>query len=308
MNILLYLCLINSLLAHPGVPNPNGVPVNLAQRRSSTPYLSGDTFRHMCNHIFDETNITFRPAAVKKGDIIFVRNDVLNLFFSKYHPHVPNPYILVTHSGIFGVPSKYVNYLEDSKIIAWFGHNPDSVHSKFHPIPLGLANYHWPHGKFEKIINAQNHFPNFRNDAKTYVNFRIHTNQAVRIPILNHFKTQSFSIVKSNRSYDLYLQDLGQTTFVVSPPGAGLDCHRNWEALYLKSIPIIKHSQLDPLFEDLPVILVDNFEVITEDYLMNQLQLIKEKNYNFEKLYAPYWFNRIRQVQREYLTQQDNNQ
>ena len=42
----------------------------------------------------------------------------------------------------------------------------------------------------------------------------------------------------------------------MSPQGNGLDCHRTWEALILKTIPIVRTSSLDPLYEGLPVVVV----------------------------------------------------
>ena len=54
--------------------------------------------------------------------------------------------------------------------------------------------------------------------------------------------------------------------FILSPPGAGFDCHRTWEALYLGAIPIVKTSSLDPLYKDLPVVieLVDTEENLSK--------------------------------------------
>ena len=40
------------------------------------------------------------------------------------------------------------------------------------------------------------------------------------------------------------LQQHAHFAFVASPSGNGLDCHRTWEALLLRSIPIVKVSVL----------------------------------------------------------------
>ena len=55
--------------------------------------------------------------------------------------------------------------------------------------------------------------------------------------------------------------------FVVSPHGNGLDCHRTWESLVLGNIVIVKRSSLDPLYEGLPVVIVDDWREITRDNL-----------------------------------------
>lgn len=60
-------------------------------------------------------------------------------------------------------------------------------------------------------------------------------------------------------------------SFVLSPLGAGFDCHRTWEALLLGAIVIAIRSPISIEYEqhDLPIVFVDNFSFITKDYLRN---------------------------------------
>ena len=68
--------------------------------------------------------------------------------------------------------------------------------------------------------------------------------------------------------------------FVICPHGGGLDCHRNWEALCLGCIPIVKTSKIDKLYDNLPVLIVNDWNLIdknllnkkgiTRDYIMNK--------------------------------------
>src|SRR5690348_15017618 len=91
-------------VASSDVPNPNNVPTDPRFRPSSYPYISGDTFRAFCDHVFDETNVPFDPTKIQFADTVFVRNDVLDIFFSRYHPYIPHPYILISHNGDFPNP------------------------------------------------------------------------------------------------------------------------------------------------------------------------------------------------------------
>ena len=43
---------------------------------------------------------------------------------------------------------------------------------------------------------------------------------------------------------------------------AGLDAHRTWEALLVGTIPIVRSSKLNPLYERLPVIIVNRWEEV----------------------------------------------
>ena len=51
------------------------------------------------------------------------------------------------------------------------------------------------------------------------------------------------------------------------------------------TIPIIITSSIDELFEDLPVVIVDSWEQITEDYLNTQYDIIREKIDNNEYIF-----------------------
>ena len=44
-------------------------------RFTSTPYISGDTFRAYADHIFDETR-SINPKKIKKGDTIFLKTEL----------------------------------------------------------------------------------------------------------------------------------------------------------------------------------------------------------------------------------------
>ena len=44
-------------------------------RPSSYPFISGDTFRSIADHIIDETNQSLNPDRVKPYDIIFLKTD-----------------------------------------------------------------------------------------------------------------------------------------------------------------------------------------------------------------------------------------
>jgi hypothetical protein len=85
--------------------------------------------------------------------------------------------------------------------------------------------------------------------------------------------------------------------FVICPHGGGLDCHRNWEALCLGCIPIVKTSSIDNLYNDLPVLIVKEWQVITNELLNDTISTFKAKiennEFNIEKLKLSYWLQLI---------------
>ena len=66
-------------------------------------------------------------------------------------------------------------------------------------------------------------------------------------------------------------------SFVICPHGGGLDCHRNWEALCLGCIPIVKTSPIDKLYSDLPVLIIKDWHIITQELLNDTLSVFKAK-------------------------------
>jgi len=64
-----------------------------------------------------------------------------------------------------------------------------------------------------------------------------------------------------------YCADIAAHKYVLSPPGAGPDCHRHWEALALGAIPVVERSVAMSQFEALPILFVDRWEDATPDML-----------------------------------------
>ena len=91
-----------------------------------------------------------------------------------------------------------------------------------------------------------------------------------------------------------YFTGLKKNRFVISPAGNGLDTHSTWEALVAGCIPIVPKSPLDPLFEDLPVWLVESWSEVTDEsvaVMSNRFQ--KRGKFNWAKLFVPWWREKI---------------
>jgi len=90
-----------------------------------------------------------------------------------------------------------------------------------------------------------------------------------------------------------YFEGLKKHRFMLSPAGNALDSHSTWEALLAGCIPIVPRSPLDPLFEGLPVWLVDSWEEVTDEAILRMEIKLKGKEYNWEKLFASWWSKEI---------------
>lgn len=276
----------------------NEIPTDHTKRHSSYPYISGDTFRAVCHHHIDETRTPFDPHAVAQGDIIFVRGypEFLDAFLTQL-PAISNKFILITHNMDESMPGKYAYLLDDARLCAWFTQNKGPInHPKLFPLPIGLANAYWGHGNIQTLTSALSKAQHRSKRHLLYVNFDANTNGNARNHVLRYFSQQPFSYVSGRKPWKDYLDDLASSKFILSPPGNGIDCHRAWEALYMGSIPVMKSTSIDSLFDDLPVVIVRDWPEVTKKFLEQKYEEIKGKTYNLNKLYADFWLEQIQQI------------
>lgn len=262
------------------------------ERRSSYPYMTGDTWRFFCRWRLTESE-TFDPREVQRGDPIFVEYQWLQQF-EQIAPQIPHPFILITpnvenHSDA-PLPGDFAKLLKQKNLAAWFVQNIDRPATKrLIPIPIGLANTFWSEGSLEpKTVER---------DLLAYVNFNVDTNPQQRKPCLDHFSKTAWAHNGEPKAFQEYLADLCRSVFVISPAGAGLDCHRTWEALYMGCYPIVLRSTLHPLYRQLPVLMVDSWEEVTEALLQKKKEEFKKRAWNLERLYMPYWLEKVTRIQ-----------
>lgn len=273
-----------------------------ASRRN---YISGNKFRELADYKIDKNFCTFNPASIPEKSIVYCDICFIDYFFSDVFPYINHPIILITHNGDFSAPGKYYSFLDHKNILMWFGQNCDRVHPKFCPIPIGLANYpRWEYGNpeiFDEVLNVLASDLVIEKLDKLYINIALTT--SLRNEVYNLFKNQEYALtvdsggLASGKPLRDFLCDMARSRFVLSPFGGGLDCLRTWEALLVGSIPVVKTSTLDALYQDLPVIIVNDWQEITHEYLTECYDAMKHKTFNYGKLFMDYWVDLIKDFQ-----------
>ncbi len=231
---------------------------------------------------------------------IFCKTDYLNM----YKNHKIN--VFITHNSDYHIGEQE---LQNGPMFEnWFAQNKDIISDKIISIPIGLENDRIRNtsksnnsifssevkGALHKklLIDKINSYDVEKNNL-VYLNFNPNTYPQERNYVLNKFKNCNWVTHTSNLSIENLYFDIANHKFVFSPRGNGVDCHRTWEALYLRTIPIVKRSVHMQEFSELPIYFVDNWEEITEDSLNNFYEQAKDKLFNLEKLHISYWKNRI---------------
>ena len=89
---------------------------------------------------------------------------------------------------------------------------------------------------------------------------------------------RNWATVEDQRvDYTNFLLNLARHKFVLCPRGNAIDCHRNWEVLYMKRVPVMKRdSYLEELFKNYPVLFVDKYSDITKDLLLENEHLFQQ--------------------------------
>ncbi len=266
-------------------------------RPSSFPYISGDTFRKEAHHIHD-SRTTFDAAAVKEGDIVFIQSDLLNTFFQSLHKQIQAPYILVSHNSDQNIDASFFLFIDD-KIIHWFAQSLVATHEKVTPIPIGLENAHYHnHGVTSKFENIRKNMP--QKTTRILSSFSVRTNPRKRAHTLKIL--QKLVLADSPATFippKYYLDHLAKYKFVASPPGNSTDCHRTWEAMYLRVVPIVIKSPMTEYFKSLnfPMHLINDWqelEHLTESDL-DSIYRSLESDFENPYLWMPAWLELFQQ-------------
>ncbi len=278
--------------------------------------------------------------SAEDGDIVWLYSKNLRDFFENTLDKL-NKKIIVVCSGNPTFPEGYKfareidSYLSSENLIHLFIQNNNyrgEFQSKVTPIPLGL-DYHTRllssfslgkaipktplqqekdlKGIIKKLQNTTSRIGN-----KIFCDFSINNNGGNRFGDSRHEIVQ---ILKKNEVVDLNSGFIdrtkvwkikGQRAFDISPSGSGADCYWTWEGLALGCIVITKTSFLDPLFEGLPVVIVDNYSEVTQENLQKWLKQYGDVFHNpsyRERLTHKYWMDKIRKVQSDYRGKRSNS-
>ena len=256
-------------------------------RPSSEPFISGDTFRKMANHVFDETK-GFYPNMVKDGDIIFLKADMIETFFKFFHQKIKSRYVLLSHNSDFSFDYENQKYL-DEKIIHWFAQNINfDSDEKFSLLPIGLENRRY-------LKNGLiYHFNKYKNSEKKHLvllSFNEKTNIS-RLKVKEALKNNKLITSQMFKNSDSYKKTLSESMYNLCPPGNGLDTHRFWESLLLNTLPIVVRSSFTSNLEklDIPALYLDKWTDLNE-YKENELQSLYMEKINKNDLTYYVQFN-----------------
>lgn len=229
------------------------------------------------------------------GATLYLCNTSLQNFVINFLKHLK--YKVVLYSGdsdeTICVDNITSQIIESEYITKWYCQNCIFTHDKVVHLPIGLDyhtlfqnSYHiW--GQQKLPIDQENEIRELPFEPqiyKCYSNWHFHLERGDRkeafekIPKhLIYYEPREITRLESHKRNKRY-------RFVASPGGGGPDCHRTWEALALGCVPIIKKTGLEVgLFDDLPVILINDWSEISEELFKQSVCT------NLDKLKLNFW-------------------
>jgi hypothetical protein len=252
-------------------------------------------------------------------------NHIIQQFFNNILGYFKNKIILICiESDIINFTNEQINNKQIQHIYTW---NKTINHPKITCIPIGI---NFKRHYFPIITFISNYKPKYNNNLKLLCyNCNLNTNiERSKINIdfmekLPYIKPIESKIISSYIEGKLRVDITDSKCynnwcnykFILSPPGAGLDCHRTWESIIINichnnkfninkdtqlinkhkfifnepiCIPIVLSNSINEIYKDLPVLIVDSYDLITKEFLQLKYEKMMNKTYNIEPIYMNY--------------------
>lgn len=187
------------------------------------------------------------------------------------------------------------SFVLPDNVIRWYASNVDVINPRIESIPFGIES-DWNDGgkhKKEKMLLKLEEKRNIRN--LVYLEHSLEYNREERTWIYQLLENKPWvTAVKCKTiSFDEYIDNVYNHKFVICPMGNGMGTHREWETLYLNTIPIQRRDLNNRFYTDLPICFVDNWDELTEDFLNSEYERITHGTWKMEMLTFGYWKNKI---------------
>lgn len=255
---------------------------------------------------------------------VYVQASALKVWFKAVYPVLKSKslkIILVTGDAVVSAPLAAIglsNPIEidvirrDGVILHWFAQNCDLPGNPFiTPIPLGI-DFHSMHARpiwgeqktsyleQDQLLDRLGCRGRDNWEKKSYkivcdAHLTAATNFVDRSAAFSHFKDlPSVLLLPTQLPRSDFWRLIVSSKFIVSPLGAGFDCHRTWEALILGAVPIIRKTTISPVFDGLPVLQVNQYSDVTAESLQSYAYPPHIKEY---RLTLGYWIGKIASMQ-----------
>ena len=239
---------------------------------------------------YDKLPNTLDLSKLKGGDIIYTHTIYAKQLFEVI-ADVPVNLIIITHNSDINIDE---SFKLPANVLKWYSQNVNVVDKRIESIPIGIENDRWLRkvSKKDKMLEKLQRAKKYRN--LVYMNHNLFTNYKIREKPYVLFKDKSYVTKvfgKNGCSFDFYIDNIYNHKYMICPEGNGMDTHRFWECLYMRTVPIVVKDINNWFYKDLPVLYINSWEEITRE-LLDDMWLMFDK-WDDEKLTFGYWRNKI---------------
>ena len=232
-----------------------------------------------------------KPEDERYVNALMARNDLLNLCGT--FPQMK--FIIFTNLEDTPIDDFIINQIPEN-VVCISAVNAITHNDKVIPAPYGVQRRMTPDDdrieqltewmKYDSIDNPTTLLYVSHNDA----------NGSERTGIKSLFYDKDWAEVNEQRvPYHKFLSNLSNSKFMICPIGNAIDCHRNWEVLYMRRVPVMRRDPyLEELYKDYPVLFVNKYSDVTEELLLANNHLFEEaQTMDLSNLTLPKFFDNI---------------
>jgi len=215
-----------------------------------------------------------------RKDYVFCRLELIPYLFTALNYYNIKECVLFSTSDHL-LDNRFLNIIDDKRILHWYGHNVAIQHPKVTPLPLGIRIF-----SDEELNMYHDVLRNLPVKTRLYnANFNIDSNPKER----NKCKSKcehsytSIPIDYSNRQSVIdnrktWHYNIASSYFELAPRGFSIptsnqgDNHRIWESLYHRTIPVTTRSPLtDKYAKIFPIMVIDDWDSFNINTLTKEL-------------------------------------
>jgi len=270
----------------------------LGRRPSSSPFISGDTFRSLANHVWESGQTALEPQDLSDDDVVFCQSDLIGSLNERVLRKSAKRITLLLGNSDQNHDAQVASALQIRDGVRIVAQNLLERVPRWSVLPIGLENAQLSQNGIPRwFVRSRSARSKQEKVFRVLSSFSIWTNPLVRNQALLSLRKSSVVDIVGQISAKQHHKALSRYAFVAAPLGNGTDTHRVWEAFYLDCIPIVLDSYVNRHYESigLPVLVVRSFEELQnwkEEDLRSIYSAMRVK-FESEYLWATKWWQLI---------------
>lgn len=251
--------------------------------------LSGEAFHQDVNCCLDDrypSRLWPLAKPIPSNNVIMVRTECIAALKPRLVADGVRNATFVSHNSDSTFGHSHLDMLLEHASQIW-AVNCAVSHPVMRQLPLGFRDNQYVDQRILKRHAFLTHTNRAPRDILCLCRFAVATNPGERQACLDRFAMERWCIstpllhgnpvIYPAGEQESFLTQISKSKYVICPAGSGQDTHRVYEALFLGAVPIVRTSFLNPLYRNLPALIVDNWHDITEHKLMMDYENLKSK-------------------------------